>query len=384
MSYIRLLTVSTAILLCAVIPFSDGRAQSIKVAALFNLTGNMSSIDGPAHKGVRLAVKQINDKGGVIDGRKIELVAVDTQSNLQKTVTAARDMVRSKDIVGGIGYSDTSYVLKGAPFFQDQGIPFVTTGATLPELPRLIGDYLFMTAFGDDAQAYALADYASRQLKVKTCIVWTDKTTDFTRALSGHFKRRLVQNSGRIVYEDFFRSGEKGFAPLVSRLRKVSPQPEALFIAAVPGDAGRIVKEVRQAGITLPILSGDGFDTPLIVSVPGKDLADNLHFSTHLFRGEKRPEVGDFMNAYKTEYGSEPENAFAALGFDAMHMLADALRRSGKLDGDSVRKALGATQMFRGVTGDISYIQPFAPPVKPVAIIQVTKGNLRLADTWKP
>src|SRR5690606_28255267 len=139
-----------------------GQAQDqepIRIAALYNLTGGMSSIDAPALNGAQLQAELVNGKGGVLGGRMIEIVPYDTRTDQQATATAAQQAV-SEGVVAGIGYGDTTFVMAAAPTFQEAGIPFVTSGATHPMLPTWVGDHMFMTAFGDDDQSFAIADYA--------------------------------------------------------------------------------------------------------------------------------------------------------------------------------------------------------------------------------
>jgi branched-chain amino acid transport system substrate-binding protein len=112
--------------------------ETIKVGALYNLTGGMSSLDGPSLSGAQLAVKQINAGGGLL-GKQVELIAPDGKTDQQETAKAAQ-RVLSEGVVAGIGQSDTTFVMAGAPLFQEKGIPFVTSGATHPKLPEWVGD----------------------------------------------------------------------------------------------------------------------------------------------------------------------------------------------------------------------------------------------------
>src|SRR5690606_28525221 len=128
--------------------------EPIRIGALYNVTGGMSSLDGPSLRGAELAAKQINEGGGVL-GRPLELIAIDTRTDQQETAKAAQ-RVLSDGVVAGIGMSDTTFVMAAAPLFQEEGIPFVTSGATHPELPQWVGDHMFMTPFGDDDQSYAI------------------------------------------------------------------------------------------------------------------------------------------------------------------------------------------------------------------------------------
>lgn len=376
---IRLIAASVAI--AATLGTANAQ-ETIKIGALYNITGGMSSLDGPSLKGAQLAVKQLNADGGLL-GKQIELIAPDGKTDQQETAKAAQ-RVLSEGVVAGIGQSDTTFVMAGAPLFQEAGVPFVTSGATHPELPQWVGDYMFMTPFGDDDQSYAIADYAYDDLEVRQVAVWTDNSMDFTKALSKFFVERFEERGGEVIGTDTFMMGDTDFSAQIARLAAMDPQPDAVFIAAIPSEAGISVKQIREQGITMPIISGDGFDTELVASVPGPELANDVYFSTHTYRADDRPEVLKFIEDYKAEYGTEPENAFAPLGYDAMMLVADAIRRADSTDPAKIRDALAETRGFKGVTGEISYTRESMVPPKPVSIISVQGGEFKVEEIWKP
>ena len=374
--------IAITVALVAMLGGSALAQETIKIGALYNLTGGMSSLDGPSLKGAQLAVKQINAGGGLL-GKQVELVAPDGKTDQQETAKAAQ-RVLSEGVVAGIGQSDTTFVMAGAPLFQEKGIPFVTSGATHPELPKWVGDYMFMTPFGDDDQSYAIADYTYDKLGARRVAVWTDNSMDFTKALSKFFIERFKERGGEIVGQDTFMMGDTDFSAQIARLASLDPQPDAVFVSAIPSEAGLSVKQIREQGITMPIVSGDGFDTELVVTVPGPELANDVYFSTHTYRGDDRPEVKKFIEDYKAEYGIEPENAFAPLGYDAMLLVADAIKRANSVEPTKIREALAATRGFKAVTGEISYTRPSMVPPKPVSIISVKKGQYNVEEIWRP
>ena len=363
--------------------FSAGPGEPIKIAALYNLTGEMSSIDLPAYRGAQLAVELINRAGGLLEGRKLELICLDTRSDPETVAEQARQILE-KAPIAGIGYCDTTYVMAAGPIFARKGVPFITSGATDPDIPEELGPGVIMTTFGDDDQAHAMAHFALDVLKARRVALWTDVSMDFTRGLSSFFKKRFTRRGGKVVSEDFFKTGDKDFSGHVARLKALSPQPDAIFVSAVPGEAVQIVAQLRSEGVTMPILSGDGFDSDIASALPAKNMADNLYFSTHSYRGQTRKEVLEFIEAYKKKFGTEPENAFAALGFDAINLLADSIKRAGTTASTPLMKALYATRSFQGVTGEISFARPSHVPVKPISIIGIKNGEYKVMETWKP
>lgn len=356
--------------------------DTIKLGGLYNLTGGMSSIDAPALNGAKLQAKLINAKGGVL-GKKIEVIGIDTKTDQKAAATGAQKAL-SMGVVAGLGYGDTTFVMAAAPLFQKKGLPFVTSGATHPELPKWVGNCMFMVPFGDDDQSFAIADFTVKKLNAKNVVIWTDNSMDFTKALSKFYKARIKELGGTIVLEDFFMMNDKDFSAQIARLKAASPKADAVFISAIPNEAGLSVKQIREAGLTLPIVSGDGFDTELVVTVPGDKLANDVYFSTHTYREDNRPEVLAFIKAYEAEYKKPPENAFAALGFDAVGLIADAIKRAGKTDGKALQKALAATKGYKAVTGEIGYSRPSMVPAKGVSIISVKAGKYKVEEVWHP
>lgn len=363
-------------------PAQPPAAETIKIGALYGVTGGMSSIDAPGMNGMKLAAKQINAAGGVL-GKQIELIAIDGKTDQTATTNAASEMINVHKVVAIGGLNDSTFALAAGPIAQQAGIPFVTAGATLPSLPEQVGDFFFMAPFGDDAQAYAIADYAIDDLGAKTAYMLVDQAYDFTTALAKFFKERFTGRGGTIVLEDIYKSGDTDFSAQIAKVKALNPQPDVLFISAVPSEAGLTTKQFREAGLTQPIISGDGFDTTLIAEVAGEN-ADEVYYSTHAGLDNPDPKVQNFVKAYTEEYGRAPENAFAALGYDTMNLIADAIKRAGSADPKAIRDALAATQGFNAVTGQITYKDGQRKPDKPVTIIKVQDGKYSFVKEIKP
>jgi branched-chain amino acid transport system substrate-binding protein len=380
----RQLLAAGAVALAAGLAIGPAYTQDdpIRIAALYSLTGGLSSLDGPSLKGAQLYVDQVNSAGGVL-GRQIELVTFDTRTDQQVTATAAQEAV-SEGVVAGFGQSDTTFVMAAAPTFQEAGIPFVTSGATHPMLPTWVGDHMFMAAFGDDDQSYAIADYAYDTMGLRRVYVWTDNSMDFTRALTKFFVERFTERGGEIIEEDFFMMGDTDFSAQIARLEAVDPTPDAVFISAIPSEAGLSVRQIREAGISMPIISGDGFDTQLVATVPGPELANDVFFSTHTYLADDRPEVQEFIDAYTEFHGGPPENSFAPLGYDAIGLIVNAIEQAGSAEPSAIRDALEATRDYKAVTGTVSYTRENMVPPKPVSIISVQNAEFNVETIWRP
>ncbi len=349
-----------------------GSDDPIVIGAVYSVTGSQASIDEPGLKGFQLAADQINAAGGLL-GRKIEVAHVDGASDQTTVTNVISELIDNDGAVALGGINDSTFALAAGPIAQSSEIPFVVSGATLPTLPEQVGDYFFMVPFGDDSQAYAVADYAKEELDAQTAWVLVDQAYDFTTALSSFFQERWTEDGGEVVLEDSYRSGDTDYSAQIARLQALPEQPDVLFVSAIPNEAGIITQQIRAAGLTQPILSGDGYDTPLLTDVAGEN-ADEVYFSTHVSLDSDAEVVSSFVDAYTEEYGSGPENAFAALGYDTMNLIADAIERADDASPEAIRDALAETSELVSVTGTISYEGESRKPTKSVTIIEVQDG----------
>jgi len=358
-------------------------AGTIKIGNAYNQTGAMSSLDVPASNGAKLAVKEINAAGGVL-GMKLELVSYDGKTDPATITNMASQMINQDKVVAIAGFTDSDSALALGPIAQKAGIPFVTAGATSPQLPSQIGSEMFLACFGDNVQAAVGAEFVYKNLKGKTAYLVWDKGTEYTTLLGKYFKDAYAKAGGKLLGEDTYKSGDKNFSAQITKIKALAQKPDVLYIAAMPDDIGTVVKQFRQAGLTQPIVGGDGYDTPLLVQVGGKS-ADNVYFTTHALMDSTKgtPEVKKFIAAYKKEYGKDPDNAFAALGYDAIYLLADAIKRAGAADPAKITAALNQTKGLKTVTGAITFAGSRVPQ-KAVTVIGVKNLKLNLAASMAP
>jgi branched-chain amino acid transport system substrate-binding protein len=360
-----------------------GAAGPIKIGGGFALTGAESALDLPAANGAKLAVKEINAAGGVL-GRQIDFIIHDSKYDMTVTAQTAKQFVEQDKVIAVVGYTDSDSILASGPIIQGAGLPFVSVGATSPKLPTQIGDLLFLASFGDNVQAAAGAEYAFKNFGPKAYLLW-DKGVEYTTLLGGYFKARFAELGGEIVLEDTYEDNATDFSAQITKVKALPEQPDFYYISAMPYNVGPAVKQFRDAGLTGPIVGGDGYDTPDIISVAG-EAANGVWFSTHALIDPTGGTQGikNFIAAYKAEYGNDPENAFAALGYDAVYLLADAIKRAGSTDAQAIKKALESTSNFPGITGAITLTADAHVPRKGVTLIKIDGGKFTLGAEVVP
>jgi branched-chain amino acid transport system substrate-binding protein len=379
-----IVTILIVIVLLASACKPAAKPTTIKIGAIYNLTGAQASLDAPSANGAKLAVKEINNAGGVL-GRNLELVLYDGKTDAATIGNAATQLAESDKVVAMLGFSDTDMTLAAAPIAAKAGLVFVTSGATSPKLPDQVPDYLFMACFGDNVQAAAGAEYAYNTLKAKTTYLLIDKGMEYTLLLGKYFKERYTELGGQVVLEDTYQTGDKDFSAQITKLKALGSLPDMLYIASGPDDVGTIVKQFRDAGVDKPIVGGDGYDTPLLVEIAGPG-AENTYFTTHSLMDAQlgSDAVKKFITAYQAEYKTPPENAFAGLGYDTVKLLADAIKRANSTEPKAIREALAKTKDLKGVTGAITFQPGSRIPQKGVTIILVKGGKFTLAAEVVP
>jgi branched-chain amino acid transport system substrate-binding protein len=278
---------------------------TIKIGGGFALTGDESALDLPASNGANLAVKQLNAAGGV-NGSQIDFIVHDSQYKMDVTAQTAKQFVEQDKVPVFIGYTDTDSVLAAGPTFQAAKVPFITAGATSPKIPTQVGDMMFLACFGDNVQAAVGAEYSYKTFGHNAYFLW-DKGVEYTTLLGSYFKSRFTELGGTIALEDSYDDKASDFSAQITKIKALSPQPDFYYVAAMPYNIGPLVKQFRDAGITGPIVGGDGYDTPDLVKVAGA-AAENVFFTTHALMDATAGTEGikKFMADYKAEYGNDP------------------------------------------------------------------------------
>jgi branched-chain amino acid transport system substrate-binding protein len=357
-----------------------GAAQerSIMIGAMYNLTGGQRDLDIPSSEGARFAVEEANKAGGLL-GRPLTLLLVDGQTRPDIiTAEAAQLFSREPAIAGLIGFSDTDMVLAAAPIAARHKRVFLTSGATSPQLPQQVPDYLFLACFGDNVQAAAGAEWAYNRRNARTVAVLYKESASYARLLRGYFEARFVELGGKVLAVQPYTLNDVG-----AKAGKL-PKADLVYLAAQPDDAVPAIRALRNAGFGVPILGGDGLDIGDAWH-QAPDVRD-VYFTTHAYLGADNPDprVRKFREAYSGAYPSKEPDAFTALGYDAARLLMAAIKSANGTEPEAVRAALARTAGFEGVTGTISYHAGSRIPVKAVSIIAVERGRGKYVGSVLP
>ncbi|HKS29283.1 MAG TPA: ABC transporter substrate-binding protein [Pyrinomonadaceae bacterium] len=354
-----------------------GDTGPIKVGLYADLTGQTSSFGQSTKNGVQMAVDEINKAGG-INGRQVQLLVEDDQGLPAQAATVVTKLINQDKVHAVLGEVASSNSLAAAPKAQEAKIPMITPSSTNPKVTQ-VGDFIFRVCFIDPFQGEVMAKFAINTLKAKTAAVLTDVNSDYSRGLDQFFTDNFTKMGGRIVEKQSYTQTDQDFSGQLTAIR--SANPDVIYVPGYYGQVGVIAKQAKQLGIKAPLLGGDGWDAPQLFQLGG-DALNGSFFSNHYSYEDPRPEVKTFVDAYRARYNAIPD-AIAALGYDAMKVLADAIKRSGSTDGQKLRDAIAQTANFAGVTGTISINQE-RNAVKPATVFELQSGKYVFKENIYP
>ncbi len=354
-------------------PAAKDAKGDIKVGGNFELTGNVSNFAQSAHNGLKLAFKEINDKGG-INSRKINLVVADNKSEPSEAMNATTKLITQDKVCTVIGPVVSASVLASAQVVTDNKVPMLTPTGTNPDITFKDGkvrDYLFRSCFIDPFQGQIMAKFALNSLKVKNVAVYNDSSSDYAKGLADVFKKTIQAGGGKIVAEEAYLQKDTDFKSTLTKIKATNP--DIIFIPGYYQEVGMIVKQARELGITVPLLGSDGWDAPQTVEIAGAKALNNTFFCNHYSVEDSDPNIKKFVEAYKKEYNKTPD-AFAALGYDAGMMFADAVKRAGSDDPQKIKDALATIKDLQVATGKLT-MDSKHDPIKSAVIIEFKDGK---------
>jgi branched-chain amino acid transport system substrate-binding protein len=337
--------------------------EPIRVGVFADMTGQTSSYGLATLNGIKLAVKEINASGG-INGREILLIGENNQGSPKQTKTVVSKLINEDKVIALLGDVASSNSLAAAPIAQAAKIPMITPASTHPKVTE-VGDFIFRTCFLDPLQGEAMAKFAFNQLKLRRVAILSHTSSDYSKNLETNFEENFTKLGGKVIskqnYDLYIDSDFKGQLLKIRRLK-----PDAIYLPGYYGQIGTIAKQARQLKMLMPLLGGDGWDSPEIWKLGGNAL-NNSYITNHFAVDDPAKEVQSFAVRYKAEFNAKPDS-LAALAYDTVYVLADAIRRAKSTEGENLRDAIAATKDFNGVTGKILQLDNNRNAVKSVVI----------------
>ena len=351
---------------------TGGDTGDIKVGVYGDLTGQTSSFGQSTINGIRLAVDEINAAGGV-NGRKITLVSEDDQGRPEQAKTVISKLINQDKVIAVLGEVASSNSLAAAPVAQEAKIPMITPSSTNPKVTE-VGDYISRVCFIDPFQGSVMAKFAANTLKAKTAAIIGDVQSDYSKGLTEFFTQEFTKLGGKVVAEQKYAQTDPDFKAQLTAIRNTNP--DVIYIPGYYGQVAIIAKQARELGMNMPLLGGDGWDSPELWKLGGEALK-NAYISNHYSAENPAPEIQSFVKAYQAKFNTVPDS-LAALAYDSAKVLADAIKRAGGTDSAKLKDAINATKDFKGVTGTIT-LDAKRNAVKSAVVLELNPAESKFA-----
>lgn len=352
----------------------DGGGDTIKIGANLELSGGVASYGQSEKEGIDLAIEEINKKG--IDGKKLKLVTFDNKSEASEATSGALKLATQDKVAAIIGAATSTNTLAQVQIAQDNKIPLITPTGTNPTITNKDGkvsDFVFRTCFIDPFQGTVAANFAAKELKVKNAAILIDSSSDYAKGLADAFKKAFKANGGKIVKEEAYVAKDTDFHATLTNIKAANP--EYVFIPGYYEEVGLIIKQAREIGLNVPLMGGDGWDSPTLVKIAGgADPLKNTFITNHYSSGDSDKKVQDFVTAFKAKYDGKSPDAFNALGYDTVYFIADAIKRAGSSDSKKIQKALAETDGLELVSGKMK-LDKNHDPIKAAVILEYVNGE---------
>jgi branched-chain amino acid transport system substrate-binding protein len=349
-------------------PVVEVNTEPIKVGFFAPTTGPVAADGESSLNAAKLAVKNVNEAGG-IDGREVILVDYDDAFDTKQAVSVAQKLTTKDDVVAVVSGSYSGTTRAASQVYQDAQIPMIAAYAVHPDITKT-GDYIFRQSFVGLVQGRAGGLAAVEMLGAqKISILYVDN--DFGATLTESFTQKAKELGAEIVSVDKFSFGEKEFTPIITKIKQLDA--DLLYIPAYPSEGTQIVRQARELGLDIQIMGTEGIDsTQQFLKVAG-EAAEGVIITTNLNRDSEREIVQEFISSFSDEYGYRP-NMVAASTYDAFTVIFNVMKETGA-DSEAIKNGLHEIKNIEAVTGVIKGYNVLGEVEKSVQIQIVKDGQ---------
>jgi branched-chain amino acid transport system substrate-binding protein len=348
-------------------PAKEGSKDPIRIGFFAPITGPAAADGLSTANSAELAVKLINEKGG-INGRKVELVKYDDALDTKQAVSIAQKLTTKDNVVAVVSGSYSGPTRVAAPIFQEAGIPMLSGYAVHPDVTKS-GDFIFSQSFAGAVQGKAGAKIAVEKIGAKKIsIIAVD--IDFGKELSESFTQYAEAHGAKVVSVDKFAMADKDFAPVITKLKE-EVKPDLIYIANYYAHGAEVVRQVKKQGMDVQILGTEGIDSYQFLEIAGAD-AEGVILTTNMNRDAKNEATQAFIKNYTETYKIIPDMVGASV-YDSFQVLFKVIAEVGT-DPVKMRDAISKLENFETVTGNLIKYAPSREAIKPVQVQIVKDG----------
>lgn len=347
--------------------------EPIKIGFLGAKTGNTAIYGLGNLKGIKLAIDELNQNGGIL-GRQVQLIEDDDAGSKEQAINITNKFITQDKVNAIIGDPLTGLTRVAGQIANSKNTVIMSAGSTGPGVVE-IGPYVFRDTLLDSVAAPATMKYIIQEKGWKKIAMIISKNNDYSVGVSAIFKQAIQADGGNVVDTEYIQDGDTDFSAQVTKIKAANP--DVIVFGGYYTEAALIMKKVREVGMeSIAMVGGDGLQSDDLIKIGGSAVNGTIFFAG--FSPEQpTPTTQKFMDAFKAKYNEMPD-LFAANGYDAMMIIAKAMKEANSADPVKFKDTLAQTKNYEGVSGTITF-QPNHEVIKsPVYLIQVKDGKFVL------
>jgi len=360
----------------------------VKIGLIAELTGDIPAVGASCKNAAQMAVKEINDAGGIQLGDKkykVELIIEDNAGKADQSASSAQKLITQQKVTAIVGPNASRYALPAAEIAESGKTVLITPWSTAPKATldsktNASKKYVFRACFIDPFQGGVVAKFALDNLKLKKAAVLYDVASEYNKGIAEIFKDVYEKNGGKIVAFETYTTNDKDFSSQLTKIKKAGP--EIIFLPNYYSEVPLQIQQAKRLGISVPFLGSDAWGSEELIKLCGKE-CEGYYFSTHYAADAAGEVTKKFLAGYKAQYGTTPDDV-AALTYDSFGLLFQAFKTAGKNDRQAVRDALAKIPQYEGVTGNMQFKEGSGDPIKSAVILKIKDGKFTWFANAKP
>jgi ABC-type oligopeptide transport system substrate-binding subunit/ABC-type branched-subunit amino acid transport system substrate-binding protein len=338
---------------CEFLPVSSEvrqkRAEANKNDIVIGVVGS-SDTQNLFVAGVRLAIKEINQNGG-ISNREIKPLFFDEKGDLKQSLQISEKLSKNPEVIAVIGHNFSRTAIPASIVYENAGILLISSGATHLSFTQYGDKYTFRNVPSDKASATEMVAHLKQHHLMRVISLFDSQS--YRKGLADLFHEKAIEQHLEIVAQKAYFPWQKNFQDVLSDIHK-NYQFDVIFIAGLFPTAAEIIKQARLLGIHQPFISDYILDSPELLNIAGKE-AENTIIATIFDPESPQKETSGFKERFDLEYGVEPD-IWSALGYDAIQLFAQAIRQSHSIAPITLSSTLRFLENWNGVTGSYSFV----------------------------
>jgi branched-chain amino acid transport system substrate-binding protein len=343
---------------------------TIHISLTAPITGDYAEYGNNFKHSVEMAIDEINANGGVLN-KKFKLSVGDSKGDPKESALLAQKWASDKTILAEIGDFTSTCCMAGQPIYKRAGM--IQLSPTASHTKYAPGSKWSFSAYGTQYwEQPVMANLAVNKLGRKS-IAMLYINNDWGVDTQKSFKENFEKLGGKIVAIESYFQGETDFNAVLTKLKESAP--DALFLATMYNDGALISKQREKMGWNLPVIGASALYSPKLIELGGSAV-NGIYSNVSFFAQDPDPRIHTYVSTFEKKFGNTP-NFAAALAYDCVYLLADAVKRAGATDRATVRDALANTKDFKGLAGSITFT-PGGDAIKTYKPVQVVNGTFEL------